>query len=61
MSTAASRKKVKFVAGISVIVVCMLYLVVSGFQLKIAEFQGCWRFSGSFSCNVQIASKAPRA
>jgi cytochrome c-type biogenesis protein CcmE len=32
MSTAANRKKVKFVAGISVIVLCMLYLVVSGFQ-----------------------------
>ena len=27
-----SRKKVKFLAGLTVIVVCLLYLVVSGFQ-----------------------------
>lgn len=32
MATASGRKKVRFIAGISVIVVCMLYLVVSGFQ-----------------------------
>ena len=32
MASSSDRKKVKFAAGITVIVVCLLYLVVSGFQ-----------------------------
>ena len=32
MASSSDRKKVKFAAGIALIVICLLYLVVSGFQ-----------------------------